>query len=210
MMSFVQQALKILGDTEASLRKLINRALAEQKYSDVALMARIADTIAHLRRGVDLDPIASMDVRTLRRSSEGSPAEGTLPQRPQKLQRDPRQLTAEFPHFARDGDKLVKIGWSKRDERVYEHRAPREIVLLTIAAISTKVKSKDIFTMDQILPLKDGAENEVPSYQAYLALAWLRSLGLVQRKGKQGYALAKQTFDDTALQRLWNSVPDRR
>jgi hypothetical protein len=103
----------------------------------------------------------------------------------------------------------VKIGWSKRDERVYEHRAPREVVFLVSTAISTKVKPKAVFTMDQILPVNDEAGAEVPSYQAYLALAWLRSLGLVQRKGKEGYALANGALDNSKLQRLWNSVPGR-
>ena len=103
----------------------------------------------------------------------------------------------------------MKIGWSKRDERVYEHRAPRDIVFLVGVAISTKVKPKAIFTMDQVLPVQNGDGNEVPSYQAYLALAWLRSIGLVQRHGKEGYALTNGTLDNTRLRRLWNSIPDR-
>jgi len=77
-------------------------------------------------------------------------------------------------------------------------------------AISTKVKPRTVFTMDQILPVNDSAVTEVPSYQAYLALAWLRSLGLVQRKGKEGYALTNGALDNAKLQRLWNSVPDRQ
>lgn len=103
----------------------------------------------------------------------------------------------------------MKIGWSKRDERVYEHRAPREIVFLVSAAISMKVKPKGVFTMDQVLPVNDNAGNEVPSYQAYLALAWLRSIELVQRRGKEGYALTDGPLDVPKLQHLWNSIPDR-
>jgi hypothetical protein len=127
-----------------------------------------------------------------------------------KAQRGRRQKPEDFPRFERDGDKLVKIGWSKRDERVYEHRAPRDIVFLVSTAISTRVKPKAVFTMEQILPVNDGSGTEVPSYQAYLALAWLRSLGLVQRKGKEGYALANGALDNAKLQRLWSSVPDRQ
>ncbi len=206
-MSFRQEAHKILRETELSLRELIERALSAQQYSDVADVARIADAIAHLRReGADTLPAdsTSRGASTARESDRTTPAPATT-----KSSLGHRAKSAEFPRFERDGEKLVKIGWSKRDERVYEHRAPWDIVFLVGVAISTKVKPKAIFTMEQVLPVQDGGGNEVPSYQVYLALAWLRSIGLVQRRGKEGYALTNGALDNTKLRQLWNSIPDR-
>lgn len=208
-MNHLQDAHKILEDTELSLRGLIERALSAQHYADVAVIARIADAVAHLRRGEKessaTTPAASVGISNRDESAaEGAARTPTKPGRGRRASK-----AAEFPRFERDGDKLVKIGWSKRDERVYEHRAPREIVFLVTTAISTKGRPKAIFTMDQVLPVNDNAGNEVPSYQAYLALAWLRSIGVVQRRGKDGYALTNGALETSQLQRLWKSVPDR-
>jgi hypothetical protein len=211
-MDVLGDALKILGDTEMSLRVLIERALSANQYAEVATLARIVDAVARLRGAGDVQPSTPIRNPTgpeqasdNRRHVESISATGRS-----KAPRSRRTKPDEFPRFERDGDKLVKIGWSKRDERVYEHRAPRDVVFLVSTAISTKVKPKAVFAMEQILPVNDSTGTEVPSYQAYLALAWLRSLGLVQRKGKEGYALADGALDNTKLQRLWTSVPDRQ
>lgn len=207
-MSFLQDAQKILHDTESSLRQLIERALSAQRYSEVAAVARIADAIAQLRPGGTdaAEPAgSSLDSVSTKLESDGH----LLTQATIKASRGRKSRAADFPRFERDGEKLVKIGWSKRDERVYEHRAPRDIVFVVGVTISTKVKPKSVFTMDQVLPVSDGDGNDVPSYQAYLALAWLRSIGVVHRRGKEGYALTDGALDAVKLQRLWNSIPER-
>jgi hypothetical protein len=208
-MDHLPDAYKILEDAELSLRSLIERALSAQHYSNVAVIARIADAVAHLRRG-DIEPSSTTPASVSTLNGNKSASDGTegTPPKPSRGRRVSK--AAEFPRFERDGDKLVKIGWSKRDNRVYEHRAPRETVFLVTNTISTKVKPRAIFTMDQVLPVNDNAGNGVPSYQAYLALAWLRSIGVVQRKGKDGYALTNGGLDTSKLQRLWKSVPDRQ
>jgi hypothetical protein len=206
-MGFREDALKILHDTELSLRELIERALSVQQYSEVADVARFADAVAHLRR----DGIAAPSPTQSSIPSAGEEAsdKATSSAPSTKSSRGRRAKGSGFPRFERDGEKLVKIGWSKRDERVYEHRAPREVVFLVGVALSTKVKPKTVFTMEQVLPVNDAEGNEVPSYQAYLGLAWLRSIGLIQKRGKEGYVLANGALDNAKLQRLWNSVPER-
>ena len=208
-MSCLEDAQKILVDAELSLRDLIERALSAQHYSDVAVIARIADAISHLRREDRDALVPSIPVLSPNGARQIVSGDDEASRASSRSGRGHRTKHGEFPRFERDGDKLVKIGWSKRDERVYEHRAPRETVFLVSTAISTKVRPKAVFTMDRILPVNDGSGNEVPSYQSYLALAWLRSIGLVKRRGKEGYALTDGALDATKLQRLWNSIPDR-
>jgi hypothetical protein len=210
-MSRWDEAQRILRDTERSLRALIEAALAEHCYSEVAAIATTVEAVASLQQppilmSGEVEPENGGQVDPM-------PAVGQ-PNSPQRVSRSGRSrrglASTEFPRFERDGDKLVKLGWSKRDERIYEHRAPRDIVFTVSSAIAGKVKPKSVFTMDQILPINDEAGHEIPSYQAYLALAWLRSLGIVNRKGKEGYRLAIGTLDGPTLKRLWTAVPERR
>jgi len=208
-MGNLDDASRILLEAERSLRTLLEAALSEQRYSDVAAIATIVDAVARLQRQqtADTGPIreggATAGASAVVHSNQPRPASPSG-----RARRAARG--AEFPRFERDGDKLVKLGWSKRDERIYEHRAPRDIVFMVSTAISGKVKPRAVFTMDQVLPIKDEQGHEVPSYQAYLALAWLRSLGIVNRKGKEGYTLTNGTLDVPTLQRLWTSVPDKQ
>jgi hypothetical protein len=208
-MGHVDDAGRILHGTEQSLRALIETALAEHNYVEVAAIAKIVDGVAGLRRHA-LETRAAING-----SGEASTAPEAEPPTTTGMKpraRRPRRAvqTDEFPRFERDGDKLVKLGWSKRDERIYEHRAPRDIVFLVATAIASKVRPKAVFAMDQVMPISDEGGHEVPSYQAYMALAWLRSLGIVTRKGREGYTLTSNTLDGQALRRLWTAVPEKR
>lgn len=205
-MGLIETARQILSATETSLREVIERALAEQQYSDVAAIAQMADTVARLRGTQAETPTVTSPAspsHLIGGNGEHPPAA------PAKPVRRRRPANGEFPRFERDGDKLVKIGWSKRDDRVYEHRAPRDIVFRVTNAIVSKRKAKSIFTMDQVLPITDPAGKEIPSYQAYLALAWLRSVGVVQRRGKDGYALVNPPLETSKLQQLWSATPSK-
>lgn len=211
-MGQLENARKILTDTENSLRGLIERALSEQQYGDVAGIARMADAVARLLRGSDEEtqlPSPAGTRPSSHRESNGGAAALAQDSSAPKAVRKRRPTKGEYPRFERDGDRLIKIGWSKRDDRVYEHRASRETVFLVTNALSSKVKPKAVFTMDKVLPLNDNGGNEIPSYQAYLALAWLRSIGAVQRRGKDGYTLANGSLESSKLQRLWNATPSR-
>jgi len=192
-MGQLEDAHKILANTEASLRELIERALAEQQYSHVADIARIADAVARLLRNNDKDPLpAAQGLASANRSewNGGAVSAPVVQETPtQRATRKRHPAKGEYPRFERDGDKLIKIGWSKRDNRVYEHRASRETVFLVSTALSSKVKPKAIFTMDQVLRL--------------------RSIGAVQRRGKDGYSLTNGSLDSGKLRGLWNAIPSR-
>lgn len=212
IMGQLEKAREILTLTETSLRDLIERALSEQEYGEVANIAQMADAVARLvRQNGDASRITPAATHPSSRHTESQGDEPTTSDaqaETSKPTRKRRPAKGEYPRFERDGDKLIKIGWSKRDERVYEHRAPREIVFLLTNVLSSK-RPKSVFAMEQVLPLNDNAGHEIPSYQAYLALAWLRSIGAVQRRGKDGYAVTNGSLESAKLQRLWNAIPTR-
>ena len=55
------------------------------------------------------------------------------------------------------------------------------------------------------MPVPDSAGGEIPSYQVYLTLAWLRHVGAVEKKGRSGYVL-RSGLD---LDAIWDRIPVR-
>src|SRR5206468_2770233 len=84
---------------------------------------------------------------------------------------------------------LVKIGWSKSEKNEYEHKAAKHIITALIDVIAKIATRGRIFTMEEVLPLRDKQGVQIPTYQAYLAMAWLRKCGILKQHGRQGYSL---------------------
>jgi hypothetical protein len=103
----------------------------------------------------------------------------------------------------------VKVAWSKKDRAEYEHRAPRRIVSVLLDAIRHKKGEGAVFESQDILPLMD-AGREVPSYQAYLAMAWLREEGIIAKNGRNGYILKPSTATMERIDELWRTLPSTR
>lgn len=122
----------------------------------------------------------------------------------------PKQSSRDYPKFFRDGDNLVKVGWSKRLREEYTHKAPKAAVFATAAAINEAGAGRKRVVMEQIVPIRDlHGSSIVPDYQAYITLAWLRKLNFVVQHGRQGYTLANGSLNDEPVEKLWNSVPSR-
>lgn len=202
------RALKVISKAEAELRLLIETAARSGDYREVRSLAKLAEALAGLR-GPE-DPAGTVSAG---RGAEPSNARGPRQSPTARRRRVTRRASlaaarnrsaneteveaAGYPRFVRDDEKLVKIGWSDRDQSTYEHRAPIESVLSVVARIGSLGADGRPFRMDEVLPL-NGSAGEVPSYQAYLALAWLRSHNLVDRAGKTTYLV---TSSDDLLAR---------
>jgi hypothetical protein len=112
-----------------------------------------------------------------------------------------------YPRFERHGDKLVKIAWSKKDRREYEHRASAEVIFRVAELFQSDRAPATPFKMDTLMPFKTRSGAEIPSYQAYLALAWFRSLGAIEPRGENGYAIVVDNLRSTVGD-AWNNLPD--
>jgi hypothetical protein len=119
-----------------------------------------------------------------------------------------RSTKREYPKFLRDGEELLKIGWSKREKKAYRHKAPKRIVLLVSQALQHAGQRAQRVVMEQVLPIRDPqTETDVPTYQAYLSLAWLRKEKLIVQHGRQGYTLASETPLEATLEARWANLP---
>jgi hypothetical protein len=192
-----QKLLAILDRTENELREFIKEELPGGSYADIAWAARVADTLAQFKAATGAQDVAGAGFQPI-------PTDGSS-ERPSSAKRRPAK---DYPLFARDGDKLLKTAWSKRERAEYEHRAPRRVVELLIGAILKKKGEGRKFEATDLLPIRDpDTRQEVPSYQSYMALAWLRSEGLITKKGRNGYLLKTGGSSAERVEQLWTALP---
>jgi len=108
-------------------------------------------------------------------------------------------------------DQLVKIGWSKKAKKEYQHKAPRYVVDLLVKRLLQMTTPDKVFTTEELFPLRNETDDmEIPSYQAYLALAWLRSFGAVRQHGRQGYSMVPTQGVISIVDRAWAGLPEYR
>jgi hypothetical protein len=119
-----------------------------------------------------------------------------------------KKTNAEYPKFIREGDSLVKIGWSKSEAKTYEHKAPRSVIRALVQALVRVGSGGKRFTVEHLLPLKDSG-SEIPDYQTYLTLAWLRSVDLITQHGRQGYSLLPDMDIEQESNRHWDHLDTR-
>jgi hypothetical protein len=115
---------------------------------------------------------------------------------------------SDYPRFMRRGDELVKIAWSKSDQAEYQHRAPRRAVEAVVARLNALGVSGSAFGSEDLSPLKDVKSGGIfPTYQIFVALAWLRKLGLVIQEGrKSGYTIRRDVSLDEEVAKVWGEL----
>lgn len=114
-----------------------------------------------------------------------------------------------YPKFVREGESLVKIGWSKSEKKPYEHKAPRTVLRALVKELGRIGAGGERFTVEGIFPLKDASKSDIPDYQAYLTLAWLRSVELITQHGRQGYSLPNAGDLERQSEQKWNELTTR-
>lgn len=215
-MDIIQGAGKVLADAERELRSLIEKGLRDQRYADVAHVAGVADGLAKLIQSNQLScneaasavsNVAHMSSSKVSASPKSAPAAAALPNAPAKKVRTTSAAT--YPRFERDQDRLVKVGWSKKNREEYEHRAPHDSVIAFVRHLRKNVSDGELFDIDGLLPVYDSSGSEIPAYQLYMTLAWLRELGVLHRRGRDGYVVRAGSLDGDELNGHWAALPTR-
>jgi hypothetical protein len=202
-MNIIQRTENLLAETERNLAGLANEAGAARDYDQAASLIELARRIKQLGeqfRGTA--PKVAEAPNPLDALMKLHPvADGKVPIRS-------RNKLGQYPRFVREGDNLVKIGWSKSQKAEYEHKSPKR--LLAVLSESLRSANGKRIMMDKVLPLKDLVSGYAfPDYQSYVCLAWLRSAGLVIQHGRQGYSLPKGIELEKSAEALWAGLPTR-
>ena len=207
----IERGAKVLHDGEEALRRLLAEAATSGDYESVLWLAYWAKYLAEVsKRPSDRSLPPTIDQQSKQKTSEGGEANGLsgppAHHKPKAAKRS-RGKRSGYPKFFRRAEELVKVGWSKHDKREYQHKAPHRVVVHTAKAVEGLGSRLNIFTTDQILPLSEQGEGtEIPDYQAYLALAWLRHLGLLEKHGRQGYSVAKVPDFVGVVEKAWATL----
>lgn len=211
-MDFDHAVAAIIDRARNELAELAAKAALERDFRQAAHLATLAQRITEAanqsqgqaqNRATDIPRTDAYNSNTY--TSNTTTVDRTRPRSMTRSTSLPRSGRAGYPRFHREGDVLVKIGWSKSDRRPYEHRSPFAVVEQLVAEIIKVGKGGARFTTEQLLPLKGTDGVEWPSYQVYLCLAWLVFEGLLDRYGRQGYTVKATNFPE-AVHSKWNSL----
>jgi hypothetical protein len=202
-MDKIQQAEFILKDAEKALIDVATAAATERDYDAASLLldvAREVNRLPHRLRPVSREfgyTKGGLGGSSKRRPiQDGSIKTGVMKH-------------ATYPQFVRDGNALVKIAWSKAEKSEYEHKTPKHVLSALTSRLERIGGNGKRFTMESVMPLvsEDGAD--IPSYQLYLCLAWLRQIGVVLQHGRQGYSLKSDEGLPSAVESRWKELPER-
>lgn len=200
---------------EKSLRELMQKAISAAEYRDLPTLAKMAEQLASLAfrasqtsdAALEAPPSAATTAPYRRKAPRASapPAPRKRKSRPQARVRSSK---SGYPKFRRTDDTLVKVGWSKKAKKEYEHRAPRTAVEAVMKSVATAGDREKVFTVDALIPVHDPKDRtEVPTYQVYLAIAWLRTEGVLRQHGREGYSLLVADNPEKTVEQRWSALP---
>jgi hypothetical protein len=202
-MDLLARAIGLLQKTEAELRKIVSEAASAGDYGSVVQIAALARSMSEI-----LDPASSKASKPVRRQLNPSSARDDGPGSRMTRTRSARS-NGDYPRFARHGDQLVRIAWSKRDKREYEHKAPFAVLRALTAGMAEKGSDGRVFSTDQLLPIRDEDGSEVPTYQVYAGIALLKQVGLIDQHGRQGYSIPRLSEFKRAVEAVWKNLPEK-
>jgi hypothetical protein len=201
----IDRVIEILSVAEKSLVGLSGNFAESRNYDGATLVLGIAREISSLAKKWS-------DTSELQSASAGKPSvprfetEGDVARGPLSTVTRRRGKKSGYPKFFRHDDWLIKVGYS-RSEGEYEHKCPKSVLNLLTEVLTKAGANGAMFSMSDVLPLTNADGSEVPSYQVYLCLNWLRDSELVQEHGRRGYSILKSTNLQVSVQARWGQLP---
>ncbi len=198
----MERGTELVRRLEQDLRGLVSEAASTGDYESVMALTSWARSVASLVAGPHhLGTAASNE-------SQNAHAFSGKRSRTKKASTPKRKPTkGEYPRFLRRGDVLVKVGWSRRANAEYEHKVSENIVMLIARAIAKAGLNGELAPTEKFLSaVTSEGDVEVPEYQVYVVLAWLRSFGLVAQHGRQGYTIRQPNELTTQVKVYWERL----
>jgi hypothetical protein len=208
MNDVVAKGVEVVRMAEASLRELIQTAVNDGQYDHVATLARLAEQLAQIRNNDWPKGTAKPEAAGVATVNLAAPVSSRKVRKVAK--RGKKRRKSNYPTFKRIGDSLVKIAWSKATKSEYQHQAPKDVAVSLLRKMQEFSHHEELLAMDAILPLSTADGEEVPAYQSYSCLAWLREIGLVQQHGRRGYTVLADAESTRLIEKSWNELPIHR
>jgi len=197
--------MALIADLDAAARKEITLAAKEGRFDDLQQLIPLAKEIAAI--------VFSQKIET--RSGSPEPADSLKDKlRSSVGNRSPKALKSkktDYPQFLREKQDFVKLGWSAKEKKPYEHRVPKVSLDVALSAVASCGKTGHRFTMNDILKAVIGSKGAepIPSYQVYAVVSWLKWAGMVLQHGRQGYNVVRPQSFISSVEAAWQSLPQR-
>jgi len=201
-MGIEARAAAILRDAESSLRQLASEAASAGDYAGIIKVAAWAKAVSDLVKSSAPEASAKPSAVPRVAATAAKPKGATRRTTPRTEDRK------EYPRFFRHGAQLIRVAWSKREKKEYQHKAPHSALQALATALAEAGKDGRVFSTDQVLPIRDPADgSEIPNYQSYVCIAWLKQTGLIDQHGRQGYSVPRLAEFKDAVESIWRTLP---
>lgn len=94
-----------------------------------------------------------------------------------------------YPKFSVDGSTLVKTGWSKKKREEYVQRVPAEVFGHVLRSLKALEGRAGAVKSEEILQSLETQGEEVPSYQTYAVVGFLRHCGVLRQVNRGEYSI---------------------
>lgn len=197
-MNAEEQATEVLKKAEAGLRELVSAAASAGDYAAVVRVAAWAKSIgAMVTDGEQMAEVTGSSGPAKPQPDKGISTSGKAPRHDSK---------AEYPQFFRQGDQLIRIGWSKREKREYSHKAPHSVFQALVKKMAELGQNGRILSTADLLPLPNTDGTDVPAYQAYVGIALLKHASLIDQHGRRGYSIPRPAEFKDAVEATWEKL----
>jgi hypothetical protein len=203
----LNSAQNAIISAETSIRSLVADAAKSGDYDEIVALTELAKAIADItltfRPGSKAVFSSSTPLPTKQTSASHSGPKRSGGEKTQAK----RAAKKTYPNFIVLDGELVKIGWSKSAKKEYQHKAPRNVLFIVAEAIKVQLLDDgSLRAPHEFLPLMTPNGETIPDYQSYLCLAWLREIGIVERRGRHGYCVPDPTSIEEKIEQSWNEL----
>jgi hypothetical protein len=212
---YIQPAISAIRAAETALSNLIQRAMKSRDYFEarrlVDAVANVSRALIALEQAAQNAPHGSAIEGLASYGNDRETDSGTLPDRENERawKHTSKTRLPPFPRFERDADRLVKIGWSAKEKRTYEHRVALDIVRDFCRFLADIGTERRVFKIGKLARVSASDGTEIPTYQTYLVLKWLQRVGAVSRRGNDGYVVKDGELSPARVEAHWLATPDR-
>lgn len=205
-MDLLTRATTIVDDAELRLKELLAEAARSGDYPALVRIAAWARTINDLRNTAH--NVGAAAVRSDHPATKITPQARTRGTEDRKSRSAPRNRESEYPRFFRRKDELIRLAWSKREKKEYQHKSSYTVLRALAGAMTERGAGGRVFATDELLPLRSVVDgSDVPNYQAYVGIALLKQAGLIDQHGRKGYSIPRFEEFETAVENVWKQLP---
>ena len=178
--------LKILNDAEANILGELAKAVRDGDLNSVEAVRPVIEELRQVKKrltGGHSELAVSANNGSTSQSSSKSNGKARL--------RRIKSSGSKYPRFEIRNETLYRIAWSRKQKSEYEHKVPKGSVIEIAQAMDslTEADQRPVAVDKIVGKVGRSTSVQIPQYQIYLVVGWLRQLGAIEQIGRDGYRI---------------------